>query len=139
MILLTDTYFFREQYTFILQTSRACFHLPSIKCILSFYNHQVTSLTGVFYQMIFQNIMKGNFVLNKGNWKGTVLGLGKVWKNLFYVCVCVVFLTLCMSIFEDFLLGDISLSLLTKHQVIKAECAQTKSWNGAIRYCWILP
>ena len=42
--------FFREQYTFILQTSS-----------------DVIDLTGAFYQKILLHILNGNFVLNKGN------------------------------------------------------------------------
>ena len=35
--------------------------------------------------MIFQHILNGIFVLNKGIFKGDILGLGKVWQKL-YVC-----------------------------------------------------
>jgi len=48
------TTIFRKQYTFILQPSS-----------------DVIDLTGVFYQTIFQDILNDNFVLNKGNLKGT--------------------------------------------------------------------
>ena len=53
------------------------------------------------------------------------------------MCVVLVyFLTLRMSIFEKIMLDDI---LLTKHHVIKAERAQTKSRNDAIGYRRKLP
>jgi len=42
--------FFREQCTFILQTSS-----------------DVIDLTCVFYQTIYQHVLNGNYVLNKGN------------------------------------------------------------------------
>ena len=51
------------------------------------------------------------------------------------MCVVLVyFLTIHMSIFENFVLDDILVTLLTKHHMIKAEQAQTKSGNGAIGY-----
>ena len=57
-----------------------------------------------------------------------------------YMCVVLVyFLTLRMSIFLNFMLDDKLVTLLTKHHVIKAEHAQTKSGNGAIGYRRILP
>ena len=85
--------FFREQYTFILQTSS-----------------DVIDLTGAFYQKILQHILNGNFVLNKGNYKGTFWAQVKYDKM--YICVVLVyFLTLYMPIFEKFLLNDISVTL----------------------------
>jgi len=48
--------------------------------------------------------------------------------------VLVYFLTLRMSIFENVMLDDKLLTLLTKHHVIKAERGQMKSGNGAIGY-----
>ena len=57
-----------------------------------------------------------------------------------YMCVVLVyFLTLRMSIFLNFMLDDKLVTLSTKHHVIKAEHAQTKSGNGAIGYRRILP
>ena len=47
--------------------------------------------------------------------------------------------TLRMIIFENFLLDGILLTLRTKHHMIKAGCAQTKSGNGAIGYRRIIP
>ena len=56
------------------------------------------------------------------------------------MCVVLVyFLTLRMSIFDFFMLDDKLVTLETKHHVIKAERAQTKSGNGAIGYRQILP
>jgi len=52
------------QYTFILQTfSQYTFILQTLSGVID--------LTCVFYQTIFQHILNGNFVLNKGNQKGT--------------------------------------------------------------------
>jgi len=53
--------------------------------------------------------------------------------------VLVYFLTSRISIFENFLVYDISLTLWTKHHMIKAERVQTKRGNGAIGYRRILP
>ena len=61
--------------------------------------------------------------------------------NGWYLLRCVVlvyFFTLHTSIFENFLLDDKLLTLLTKHHMIKAERAQTKSGKGAIGYCLII-
>ena len=66
-------------------------------------------MTGVFCQTIFQYISNDNFGLI-GELKVEILGLGKVWHNL-YVLVLVYFLALRMSITEKFLLDDISLTL----------------------------
>jgi len=56
------------------------------------------------------------------------------------MCVVLVyFLSLRMSISEKNMLNDILVTWWTKHHVIKAECAQTKSRNGAIGYRQILP
>ena len=94
-VTISLTSFFRDQYTFILQTSS-----------------DVIDLTCVFYQTIFQYILNGNFVLNKGNWKGTFWA--QVKYNKIYMCVILVyFLTVCMSIFENVLLDDILLTLQT--------------------------
>ena len=47
------------------------------------FTSDVIDLTGVFYPTIFQYILNDYFVLNKGNWKRDILGLGKVWQYLY--------------------------------------------------------
>ena len=80
LLLCVNTCLFK-QYTFILQTSS-----------------DVIDLTDVFYQKIFQHILNGNFVLNKGILKGTFWAQVKYDK--IHMCVELVYsLTLCMSIF----------------------------------------
>jgi len=57
-----------------------------------------------------------------------------------YMCVVLVyFLTLRISILKKKSWRVISIDVSTKHHMIKAERAQTKSGNGAIGYRRILP
>ena len=77
-------------------------------------------------------------MLNKGIYNG--IFWAQVKYDKIYMCVVLVyFFTLRMSIFENFMLDDKLVTLLTKHRVIKAERAQTKSGNDAIGYRRILP
>ena len=88
-----DTFFFHDRYTFILQTSS-----------------DVIDLTCMFYQTKFQHILNCNFVLNKGIYNG--IFWAQVKYDKIYMCVVLVhFLTSRMSIFENFLLYDISLTV----------------------------
>jgi len=54
-------------------------------------------------------VLPEDFVLNK--LKGDILGLDKVWQKLYMCVVLVYFLTLCMSIFDFFMLDDILVTL----------------------------
>ena len=62
------------------------FHFTNINII------DLTRILTVFYQNIFQHILKGNFVLNKGIQKETFLGLVTYDKIYMYVVFLFIFL-----------------------------------------------
>ena len=107
--------------------------------ILSFYKHQVTSLIWpvCFTRQKF-NIFWIVILCWIRRFKRGHLCSGKVWQN-----VCVWYWFIFLSYLSPYLKKKmwkvISKDVSTKYHVLKAECAQTKSGNGAIGYRRKLP
>ena len=91
---------------------------------------------GVLYQTIFQYILNGYFVLNKGNLKGDILGLVKVWQNL-YVCGIGLFSYLTYVHFWKIHTVWYIVDIVNKTSRDKGGVCANQ--NSAIRYRWYYP